>query len=158
MISDFNLLPKSIAPALVGYLALCYVLGDVFAGRIADRVHVPACVAGQHAKAARANYGVNAEKRMARELLREVFKGMPGLRQLPGANVIERLSETRTNTPASGSALSRCQCLAVEARRETKFDHMIWVAMLRFHEPTGVRSFQGVMARIDSNGVCGKEL
>jgi hypothetical protein len=154
----FEILPRSIAPAVIVYLILCYMLGDVFAGRIADRIHVPACIAGQNAKAARANYNVNAEKRMARELLREVFKGLPGLRELPGAKIIERLGNINNNAPVAGTAIARCQCLAVEGRRETKLDHMVWVATLRFHEPTGVRDFQGVMARLDNNGVCGKEI
>ncbi len=94
---------------------------------------------------------------MARELLREVFKGVPGLRELPGAKVIERLGDISNNAPVAGTAIARCQCLAIEARRETKLDHMVWVATLRFHKPTGVRDFQGVMARFDKNGVCGKE-
>ncbi len=157
MIGGLNdLIPKSVAPALVGYLALCYLLGDVFAGRMADRIHVPACVVGLQAKAAQANYGVYAKEEVARELLREMFNGMPGLRQLPGARAIERLSQRPHQVRGASNATERCQCLAVEARRETRFDHMIWVATLRFHQPTGIRNFQGVMTRIDSSRACGK--
>ncbi len=58
----FDFLPKSVAPAAIAYLILCYMLGEVFAGRIADHIHVPTCIAGQHAKAARANYGVQCQK------------------------------------------------------------------------------------------------
>lgn len=154
MIGNLDFIPKSVAPAVIAYLAVCYGLGDLFAGRLAQTIHIPACVRGESASAARANYGENLKREIGRKLLKQFLDGAPGFRDLPGVRVIEQLSSAPDQSPAVGF-IGKCQCLAGAARSETRFDHMAWVASLRLHVPDGVANFAGVMARLDQRKVCG---
>jgi len=155
MITPLDILPKSIAPAVLAYLVVCYGLGDVFAGRLAERQHIPACVQGRLDAAARANHGRDLERQIARELLEGFFKSMPELRELPSLRGIEGLSQGSRPRDHRGPAIVHCTCLAAAAQVETRFDHMFWVASLRLYEPTGVARFGGIMTRLDQGGTCG---
>ncbi|MEL6311271.1 MAG: hypothetical protein AAFQ17_02725 [Pseudomonadota bacterium] len=156
MITPLDILPKSIAPAVLAYLAVCFGLGDVFAGRLAERHHIPACVEGRLDAAARASHGRDLERQIARDLLEGVLKSMPELRELPGVRAIEGLSQRRSAQDHRGTDIIRCACLAAAAQDKSRFDHMFWVASLRLYEPAGVARFGGVMTRLDQRGTCGK--
>lgn len=154
MLDTLGLIPKSIAPAVIGYLLLCYGLSDVFADRLARWVHVPACQKGLASQAAKATYRLDSQQEAARELISELFRSMPGLRDLPGAQSVEKLTRSRRDASNPADFADRCTCLAAAARSETRFDQAIWVASLRFIEPSGVSDFKGVMARLDGQGQC----
>ncbi len=154
MLDSLGLIPKSIAPALMAYFALCYGLGDVFADRLARWVHVPACQKGLAANAATATYQTDRQQEVARELIGELFRSMPGLRDLPGARSVEKLAQAHRKSTDPIIFANRCSCLAAAARSETRFDQTVWVASLRFVEPTGVSNFAGVMARLDAQNIC----
>ncbi len=155
--NPFDLLPKGVGAALLVYLGLCWVLGDTFADRVADRVHVPACVSGAQAEAATSRHGFEDEAAIAREMMRDLFERMPALQELPGANVIDRLAQKQTApTSRKASFKARCVCLATEAQRETGIDYMLWVATMKVYTPSGVRNFQGIMTRFDKAGACGE--
>jgi len=155
VLAPFEFLPKSIAPAVLAYLVICYGLGDVFAGRLAERVHIPACVRGKLSAAAKSDYGRNLEKQIARDLLGALLRSTPALHELPGMDVVVGASRRQDVKDYTRAAVLRCNCLAVAARSETKFDHMFWVASLRVHEPAGVSQFGGVMTRLDQIKTCG---
>lgn len=155
MLTPIELLPKTIAPAVLIYLLLCYGLGDVFAGRLAERIHIPACVEGQVAAASKSNYGRNLKQQIARDLLGALLQNAPAMRDIPGMRVIEGASKNRPEPDHTRSTLARCRCLSGAALSETKFDHMLWVASLRVHKPSGVAQFAGVMTRLDQANTCG---
>jgi len=155
MITPLDILPKSIAPAVLAYLAVCYGPGDVFAGRLAERQHIPACIEGRLEAAARANHGRDLERQIARDLLGGFLKSMPELRELPGVRAIEGLAQRPGAHGHRGMAIAHCTCLAGVAQDETQFDHMFWVASLRLYEPAGVARFGGVMTRLDQRETCG---
>ncbi|MBU1211951.1 MAG: hypothetical protein KJ587_11840, partial [Alphaproteobacteria bacterium] len=116
MIGTLDVIPKSIAPAALAYLILCYGLGDRFAERLALNVHIPACIEGETAKAARADYGADLQKEIARELFEEVFKSVPGMKDLPGMQTIEKLSSQKTRGSNTSILAAKCVCLADAAR------------------------------------------
>lgn len=154
MLDTLGLIPKSMAPAIVVYLVLCYGLGDVFAERLARRVHIPACQSGLAATAAAAAQRDDRQQREARELLGELFRAMPGLSEIPGASAIETLTGSPYERPSPSEFSDRCACLASAARAQTRFDQTIWVASLRLITPPGVSDFAGVMAGLDRQGLC----
>lgn len=154
MLDTLGFVPKSIAPAVIVYLLLCYGLSDVFAERMARWVHIPACQKGLTADAATATDKIDLQQQAARALLREFFRSVPGLRDIPGAQAVEDLTRSPHRAANASQFESRCACLATAARSETRFDQTIWVASLRFIEPSGVSDFTGVMARLDGQGRC----
>ncbi len=154
MLDTLGLIPKSVAPAIIVCLVICYGLGDVFADRLARQVHIPACQAGLAAKAARATQQLDRQHDVARELLGELFRSMPGLREMPGARAVETLTRSRPDRAAPSKFADRCVCLASAARSQTRLDQTLWVASLRLITPAGVSDFAGVMARLDGQGLC----
>jgi hypothetical protein len=156
MIGNLDFIPKSIAPAMIAYLIVCYGLGDLFAERLARTVYIPACVRGEVGAAARATYGEDLQKEIGRQLLDQFLNTAPSLRQLPAVRAIEQLSRSPVRRNETATANTKCTCLAGAARSAAKWDHMAWVASIRLHVPEGVANFPGVMARLDQRQVCGK--
>lgn len=156
MLDTLGLLPKSIAPAAIAYLLLCYGLGDVFAQRRADWLHIPACQRGFGADAAEADVRIGQQQKIIRKYLEGIIKTLPP--SMP-KDVVKDLNDlTRPELPGNRAQrfADRCTCLASAARSETRFDQTIWVASLRLIEQAGVSNFQGVMTRLDGQGNCGK--
>ncbi|MBO6550566.1 MAG: hypothetical protein JJ964_13205 [Rhizobiales bacterium] len=157
MLNDvFGSLPNGLGIALIGYLGLSWILGDIFAGRLSERVYVPTCIQGLKVSEAQARHGVIDDKTIMREVLQDLFRSVPQLKELPGAEIIDRMSRQQQSKTSKQQFTSRCSCLAITAQRETRIDHMLWVASLRFYEPTGVKQFRGVMQRLDRLGQCRK--
>ncbi|PHP64975.1 hypothetical protein CSC94_21825 [Zhengella mangrovi] len=156
MIGDLDILPKALVLPVLAYGALSWILGDVFSDRIAAQIHVPACIAGRTAGIARPEFDVARREETARQILREMLNATPGLSDIPGIEALSRLATEPEAARISASLRDRCACLAEAARKETRTDHAIWVATLRFYEPSGVRNFEGVMARIAQSGLCGR--
>lgn len=154
MMDTLNLIPKSIAPAAIAYVGMSLVLGDLFTDRLARWVHIPKC---QEALATQASQSIDAERlrqQAARDALGSFLDQIPALRQLPGVGAIEQLARSQSKPTHAKSFESRCACLASAARAETRFDQTLWVASLRFLEPASVSDFQGVMNRLDRQGLC----
>lgn len=157
MLNDlFGALPKGVGIALVAYLGLSWMLGETFASRRSEITHVPDCIRGLKVSEAQARNRIVDEKTLARQVLRDLFRTVPQLKELPGAKNVERLSRQRSVESQGQKFATRCACLAMSAQRDTRIDHMLWVASLRFYEPTGVKQFQGVMQRMDRLGQCTK--
>lgn len=154
MFDPLGFMPKSIAPAAIVYVIVCYGLGDVFADRLARWHHIPQCQKGLMARASHDTNGAEAQRRAARQALDAFLDAMPALRNLPGVAAVEALSrEKQLNLPAENYK-DRCSCLAAAAQSESRIDQTIWVASLRFIVPAGVARFDAVMARLDTQGLC----
>jgi hypothetical protein len=156
MLDTLGLLPKSIAPAAIAYLVLCYGLGDVFAQRRADWLHIPACQKGLGANAAEADVQTGLQQKLVRKYVDIIIKTLPPSMPKDVVKDLNDLTRPELTANRAQTFADRCTCLASAARSETRFDQTIWVASLRFVEPAGVSNFHGVMTRLDGQGICGK--
>lgn len=138
-----------------GYVVVSFVTGAVFAERLAEWQHIPACNVKLAASSADSDFAALSEAERKRRLLQGLLRSMPQLRELPMVREIAPLLTGPKRTRRTTDFTSHCACLADAAVAETRWDFMVWVATLRVHTPSGVSRFSGVMANLDKTGRCG---
>ncbi|HRD75326.1 MAG TPA: hypothetical protein PK264_05220, partial [Hyphomicrobiaceae bacterium] len=146
---------KEALAGLVAYGAIAWLLAGPISERLAEREHIPACIAGVSLGSDR-----GASATLQDEVARRALKQLPE----PVADVIQLLRDAKRglrNAETASVGPARCRCLAQLALGQTsvRFEHAIYVGTLKLIAPPSTTSsgFRAAMAAADPGRTCQQE-